>query len=122
MKEDLRVIGYKIVGYIQENSLVPPGFPTSAVQQVGWSRRRGACQQWERHSKFLSYLTSAPTLGDGADVNPAIKFLPHTHATCVGQELDYRIDICRVTKGGSTCKVGQKLGVSLHLLTCSLSA
>jgi hypothetical protein len=34
----------------------------------------------------------------------------------VSQELDYRIDICRVTKGAhielhisSTCKVGQKL-------------
>ena len=31
------------------------------------------------------------TLGDAADVNPVIKFLPHT---C------NRIDICRVTKGG----------------------
>jgi hypothetical protein len=30
------------------------------------------------------------TLGDAADVNPVIKFLPR----------DYRIDICRVTKGG----------------------
>ena len=34
------------------------------------------------------------TLGDAAD-NPVIKFLQH-----VWQELDYRIDICRVTKGG----------------------
>ena len=41
----------------------------------------------------------------------------------VWQELDYRI-ICRVTKGGHIehCKVGQKLGVSLPLLTCSPSA
>jgi hypothetical protein len=33
----------------------------------------------------------------------------------VWQELDYRIDICRVIKVdiSSTCKVGQKLGVSL---------
>ena len=38
----------------------------------------------------------------------------------VWQELDYRIEICRVTKGGhiDTSKVGQKLGVSLPLLTC----
>jgi hypothetical protein len=72
------------------------------------------------------------TLGDAADVNPVIKFLPHTlqhlavdSSDClhglpqlrrriveavaaidhqmlqrVWQELDYRIDICRVTKGG----------------------
>ena len=31
------------------------------------------------------------TFGDAADVNPVIKFL---------QELDYGIDICRVTKCG----------------------
>jgi hypothetical protein len=52
------------------------------------------------------------TLGDAADVNPVINFLPHTlqHLAVaaidrlmlqrVWQELDYRIDICRVTKGG----------------------
>jgi hypothetical protein len=40
------------------------------------------------------------TLGDAADVNPVIKFLPHTCKSRVWQELDYRIDICRVTKGG----------------------
>jgi hypothetical protein len=52
------------------------------------------------------------TLVDAADVNPAIKLLPHTlqHLTVtyierkmlqrVWQELDYRIDICSVTKGG----------------------
>jgi hypothetical protein len=39
------------------------------------------------------------TLGDAAVVNPVIKFLPHTCTLCV-QELDYRVDICRVTKGG----------------------
>jgi rhamnogalacturonyl hydrolase YesR len=56
------------------------------------------------------------TLGDAAD--PLIKFLPHTlkhlavdSSDCLHdpssqlwqitwQELDYRIDICRVTKGG----------------------
>ena len=36
------------------------------------------------------------TLGDAADVNSVIKFL----VARVWQELDYRIDICRVTKGG----------------------
>jgi len=50
------------------------------------------------------------TLGDAADVNPVIKFLPHTlHASP-------RVDI------SSTCKVGQKIGVPLPLLTCSPSA
>ena len=44
---------------IQGNSQVPPGFPTCVVPQTGWSRRRGACQQREGHSKFLSYLTGA---------------------------------------------------------------
>jgi hypothetical protein len=39
-------------------------------------------------------------------------------------QLDYRIDICRVTEVdiSSTCKVGQNVGVSLPLLTCSPSA
>jgi hypothetical protein len=32
------------------------------------------------------------TLGDAADVNPVIKFLPHTCVVRVWQELDYRID------------------------------
>ena len=45
---------------IQGNSQVPTRFPNSAVQQPEWSRRRGACQQRERHSKFLSYLTGPP--------------------------------------------------------------
>jgi hypothetical protein len=43
------------------------------------------------------------TLGDAADVNPVIKFLPHTRATDlqrVWQELDYSIGICLITKGG----------------------
>jgi hypothetical protein len=60
------------------------------------------------------------TLGDVADVNPVIKFLPrdlpqlrqriveavaavdHQMLQRVRQELDYRIDICHVTKGGHT--------------------
>jgi len=45
------------------------------------------------------------TLGVAADVNPVIKFLPHTLHVC-----------------GMTYKVGQKLGVSLPLLTCYPSA
>ena len=64
------------------------------------------------------------TLGDAADVNPVIKFLlPHTCNVC-GRNLitgltsatSPRVDI------SSTCKVGQKFGVSLPLLTCSPSA
>ena len=42
-----------------------------------------------------SQVLDMSTLGEAADVNPVIKFLLHTW-----QELDYRIDICRVTKGG----------------------
>ena len=63
------------------------------------------------------------TLGDAADVNPVIKFLSHTLHVC-GRNLitgftsaaSPRVDISR------TCKLGQKLGVSLPLLTCSPSA
>jgi hypothetical protein len=58
------------------------------------------------------------TLGDAAEVNPLIKFLPrdllqlrqmimeevaaidHQMLQHVWQELDYNIDICRVTKSG----------------------
>ena len=61
------------------------------------------------------------TLGDAADVNPVIEFLPHTCNVC-GRNLiigltsaaSPRVDI------SSTCKVGQKIEVSLPLLTCSL--
>ena len=40
------------------------------------------------------------TLGDVADVNPVTNQVPATHVQRVWQELDYRIDICHVTKGG----------------------
>ena len=53
------------------------------------------------------------TLGDAADVNPVIKFLPHTLHVCAASP---RVHI------SSTCKVGQKLGVSPPLLTCWPSA
>ena len=63
------------------------------------------------------------TLGDAEDVNPVIKFLPRTCKVC-GRYL-----ITGLTSAASprvdvtcTCKVGQKLGVSLPLLTCSPSA
>ena len=60
------------------------------------------------------------TLGDAADVNPVMKFLPHTCNVC-GRNLiigltsvaSPRVDI------SSTCKVGQKFEVSLPLFTCS---
>jgi hypothetical protein len=63
------------------------------------------------------------TLGDAADINPVIEFLPHTCNVC-GRNLitgftsaaSPRVDI------SSTCKLGQKVGVSLPLLTCSPSA
>jgi hypothetical protein len=57
-----------------------PGFPTSAVQEPGWSRRRGACQQRENNPSFCPTLQmlNMSTLGDAADVNPVTSFLPHT--------------------------------------------
>ena len=47
-------------------------------------------------------MVDMSTLGDAENVNSVIKFLPHTvtYVARVWQELDYRIDICRVTKGG----------------------
>ena len=63
------------------------------------------------------------TLGDAADVNPIIKFLPRTLQvfgrnliTGLTSAASPRVEI------SSTCKVGQKLGVSVPLLTCSPSA
>ena len=80
------------------------------------------------------------TLGDAAC--QSCNQVPATQVARVWQELDYRIYICRVTlhvcdrnlitgltsaasprvDRSSTCKVGQKLGVSLPLLTCCPSA
>ena len=40
------------------------------------------------------------TLGDAADVNTVTDQVPATHVQRVWQELDYMIDICRITKGG----------------------
>jgi hypothetical protein len=63
------------------------------------------------------------TLGEATDVNRVIKFLPHTCNVC-GRNLITGLTSAaspRVDKS-STCKVGQKLGVSLPLLTCSPSA
>jgi hypothetical protein len=51
------------------------------------------------------------TVGGAADVNPVIKFPPHTLLTGLTSAASARVDI------SSTCKVGQKLGVSLPPLT-----
>jgi len=63
------------------------------------------------------------TLGDAADIYLIIKFLPHTCNVCdrnlitgLTSAAPLRVDI------SNTCKVEQKLGVSLPLLTCSPSA
>ena len=63
------------------------------------------------------------TLADAADVNPVIKFLSHMLHVCgrnfitgFTSAASSRVDI------SSTCKVGEKYGVSLPLLTCSPSA
>ena len=63
------------------------------------------------------------TLGDAADVNPVIKFLPHTLHVC-GRNLitELTSDVSPMIHISNTCKSGQKLGVSLPLLTCSPSA
>jgi len=41
------------------------------------------------------------TARDTARIDKIFKFLPHTsqHVTRVWQELEYRIDVCRVTRG-----------------------
>jgi len=41
------------------------------------------------------------TTGDTAHIDTIFKFLPHTrqHVERVCQELEYRIDVCRVTRG-----------------------
>jgi hypothetical protein len=77
------------------------------------------------------------TLGDTADVNPAIKFLSHTYTVCTCVRALYAtwFTVCdRNLIGGltsaaspmvaisSTCKVRQKFGVVVPLLTCSPSA
>jgi hypothetical protein len=83
------------------------------------------------------------TLGDAADVNPVVKFLPHViYHSC--KKESWRQSLLSTTRCcnvcgrnlitglisaaspradvSSTCKVGQKFGVSLPLLTCSPSA
>ena len=62
-------------------------------------------------------------LGDAAGVNPVIKFLPHMLHVC-GRKFITRLTAAASPRVdiSSTCKVGQKLGVSLPLLTCSPSA
>ena len=63
------------------------------------------------------------TLGEVADVNPVIKFLPHTCKVC-GRNVITGLSFAAspTVDISSTCKVGQKLGVPLPLLTCSPSA
>jgi hypothetical protein len=85
------------------------------------------------------------TLGDAADVNTVIKFLPHTlqhlavnSSDCLKQSLLSTAICCNMCGRNlitvlisaasprvdilSTCNLGQKLGVSLPLLTCFPSA
>jgi hypothetical protein len=63
------------------------------------------------------------TLGEAADVNPIIKLLPHKFSVC-GRNFIIGLTPAASPKVdlSSTCKVGQKLWVSLPLLTCSPSA
>ena len=62
------------------------------------------------------------TLGEATDVNRVIEFLPHTCNVC-GRNLITGLTSAASPKAdmSSTCKSGQKLGVSLPLLICSTS-
>jgi hypothetical protein len=62
-------------------------------------------------------------LGDAAYINPVIKSLPHTLHMC-GRNLIIGLTSAASPRMAisSACKVGQKLGMSLRLLTCSTSA
>jgi hypothetical protein len=64
------------------------------------------------------------TLGDAADVNPVIKFLRHVLRNACRRNLITGLTSAASPRVhiSSTCKVGQKLGVSLPLLSCSPSA
>ena len=67
-------------------------------------------------------VLDTPTLGDAADVKPLIKFLPHTCNMCGRNSITGLTSAASLRVGiSSTCKVGQKVGVSLPLLTCSPS-
>jgi len=42
------------------------------------------------------------TTGDTAHIDTIFKLLPHTRVnvlTCVWQQLEYRFDVCRITRG-----------------------
>jgi hypothetical protein len=114
-------------------------------------RNRNGHVEWEHVNRGRDTPIICPTLqvlgmstlGDAEDVNPVIKFLPHVinHS---GDEGSWRQSplsasrFCNVcgrnlitgltsaesprVEISSTCKVGQKLWVSLPLLTCSPSA
>ena len=60
------------------------------------------------------------TLGEVTDVNTVIKLLPHTLQEC-GRKLTTGLTSAASPSVdiSSTCKVGQKFGMSLPLLTCS---
>ena len=111
--------------YVQGNSKVPPGF--RPLRYSSWDGHaegehvnRG--RDTPRFCPTLQVLDMSTT-ADAADVKPVIKFLPNTCNVC-GRNLitaltfaaSPRVDL------SSTCKVGQKRGVSLPLLTCSPSA
>ena len=117
-----------------------PSFPTKAIHPVSHSRKittmyrvihkslrefrplryssrdgRAEEEHFNRGRDTPSFcltlqVLDMSALGDAADVNPVIMFMPHTF------NVGGRVDI------SSTCKVGQKIGVSVPLLTCSRSA
>jgi hypothetical protein len=116
------VLSYKFIYRVIRKSL--RDFPPLRYSPRDGHARRGVCHQRERHSKFLFYLTGAryvhPWWRGRCQLSSC-----HTHAMRVcGRNLitgltsaaSPRVDI------SSTCKVEQKLEVSLPLLTCSPSA
>ena len=86
---------------------------------------KGACQQRERHSKFLSYLTGARyVLPWWRGRSQSCNQVPATHFALCGRNLITGLKSAASPRVelSNTCKVGQKLGVLLPLLTCSPSA
>ena len=98
-------------------------------RRVRYSRRDGHAEG-EHVNRGRNTPSFCPTLqvldvsnlGDAADVNLVIKFLPHTCKLC-GKNLITGLTSAALPKVdiSSTCKVGQKIGVSVPLLTCYLS-
>jgi hypothetical protein len=106
---------------MQGKFISPPGFPTSAIQQPGWSRRRGACQQRERHCKFLSYLTYALYVHSWCRGRCQFWQIQTHNAFLFPLYAMFRHDCLLAVKPASTSRrlLHKKLGEILYILICS---